>query len=101
MNLGASNLVEPPYTFREAGGVMGCKLCGSRNQLEFSAEMNIHLPGIENLDNPGVLLFPEIVVCLDCGDCRFSLAESELATLARGTRELEHDGVEFFKESHD
>lgn len=86
MNSGARILVEPTHALPETGGVMGCKLCGSRNQLEFSAEMNIHLPGIENLENPGVLLFPEIVVCLDCGDCRFSLAENELATLARGTR---------------
>ncbi len=86
MNSGARILVEPTHALRETGGVVGCKSCGSRNRSEFSAEMNIHLPGVGNLENLGVLLFPKIVVCLDCGVSCFSLAENELAALARGTR---------------
>jgi hypothetical protein len=38
-----------------------------------------------NADNPGVWVFPKILVCLDCGFSQFSVAESDVALLARGT----------------
>jgi hypothetical protein len=47
--------------------------------------MNIHLPGLEGLDKPTVWIFPEILVCLDCGFAQCLIPETELAKLARGT----------------
>jgi hypothetical protein len=62
---------------------MTCPLCVSANQAEFTAEVNIHFRGLENIDNPGVLLFPVVLVCLDCGSARFSTPAAELSQLAR------------------
>jgi hypothetical protein len=61
---------------------MACKSCGSENQTEFGTEINIHFPGRKGLDKPAVLVFPKLVVCLDCGDSRFVVPETELALLA-------------------
>jgi hypothetical protein len=63
---------------------MVCRSCGSENQTQFVAEINIHFPGLRNLDKPPVLVFPKLVVCLDCGVSRFTLPEGELGLL-RGT----------------
>jgi hypothetical protein len=60
---------------------MPCKSCGSVNQQKFSAEMGIHFP---NIDKPVVWLFPEVVVCLDCGTAEFVVPEEELRQLAKG-----------------
>jgi len=64
---------------------MPCKSCSSTNQSKFTAEMNIHLPGLEGLAKPTVWIFPEIVVCLDCGFAECLIPETELPKLARGT----------------
>jgi len=63
---------------------MACRSCGSTNQTEFTAEIDIHLPGLKNLDKPTVLVFPRLVVCLDCGFTQFTLPETELRYLAQG-----------------
>jgi hypothetical protein len=60
---------------------MSCKSCGSHNQSKFNAEMNLHFPGWEGLERPTVLVFPEVVVCLDCGFAEFSILESEFRRL--------------------
>src|SRR3981081_2753376 len=64
--------------------LMYCAICASRNQTEFTAEINIHFPGHNNVDHPGVLVFPKVLVCLDCGSSYFSTPEAELSQLARG-----------------
>jgi len=61
---------------------MPCILCKSSNQAEFTAEMMIHFCGRTNIDNPGLLAFPKVLVCLDCGSSRFIIPETELALLA-------------------
>jgi hypothetical protein len=61
---------------------MPCLLCGSGNEPEFSAEIMIHFSGRQNIDNPGVLAFPRVLVCLDCGHSRFILLKTELALLS-------------------
>jgi hypothetical protein len=48
--------------------------------------MNIHFPGLEGLDNPPVWIFPEIIVCLQCGFAEFSVPENELRKLAKEAR---------------
>jgi hypothetical protein len=60
---------------------MFCQKCGL-SKVEFSAEMVVHLAGLKNLDNSGVLLFPRLSVCLNCGSTEFTVSESELAVLA-------------------
>jgi hypothetical protein len=44
--------------------------------------MNIHFSGLRNIDYPGLLVFPHILVCLECGSSRFTIPETELALLA-------------------
>jgi len=43
--------------------------------------MGIHRPGLRNIDKPTVWVFPELIVCLDCGTATFSVPEDELAEL--------------------
>jgi hypothetical protein len=60
---------------------MKCALCGSSNQVEFSAEINIHFRDLKNLDKPSVLVFPKLLACLDCGFSRFIIPETQLWAL--------------------
>jgi len=66
------------------GGSIPCKSCGSVNQKKFSAEMGIHFPELKDIDKPVVWVFPEVVVCLDCGTAEFAVPEAELRQLAKG-----------------
>jgi len=63
---------------------MPCKSCGSANQSKFIGEIGIHFPGFKNIDKPIVWVFPEIVICLDCGTAEFAVPEAELRLLAKG-----------------
>jgi hypothetical protein len=58
---------------------MTCRLCGSNNHAEYDAEINIHLP--KDRDRAAVLVFPKLVVCLDCGVAEFTIPEAELHPL--------------------
>jgi hypothetical protein len=60
-----------------------CKLCGSVNRKKFGAEMGIHFPELKDIDKPVVWVFPEVLVCLDCGTAEFAVPEAELRQLAR------------------
>jgi hypothetical protein len=64
---------------------MSCLLCASGREKEFTAEINIHFSGLNNLDRPSVLVFPKILVCLDCGFSQFTAPEAALALLAEAT----------------
>jgi hypothetical protein len=63
---------------------MNCVLCQSVNQAEFATEMMIHFSCRRYIDNRGVLAFPKISVCLDCGFSWFTMPEIELRELASG-----------------
>jgi hypothetical protein len=63
---------------------MSCKSCGSSNQKKVSGEIAIHFPGLKAIDKPVVWVFPELVVCLDCGNAEFAVPEAELRLLQRG-----------------
>jgi hypothetical protein len=54
---------------------MPWKSCGPVNQSKFRAEMGIHCPGLKNTSKPVVWVFPELVVCLDCGIAGGSLCQ--------------------------
>jgi hypothetical protein len=43
--------------------------------------MGIHFPGLKDIDKPVVWVFPELVVCLDCGSAEFAIPEAELRQL--------------------
>ncbi len=63
---------------------MPCKSCGSINQRNFTVEIAIHFPGLKNIDKPVVWVFPELVVCLDCGTAEFAVPKAELRQFAKG-----------------
>jgi hypothetical protein len=63
---------------------MACGSCGSKNQVDFRSETNIQFPGRKNFGTPSVLVFPTILVCLDCGHSQFNLPEAELLALRSG-----------------
>jgi hypothetical protein len=46
--------------------------------------MCIHFPGLKNIDKPVVWVFPELVVCLNCGTAEFAVPKEELRQLAKG-----------------
>jgi hypothetical protein len=60
-----------------------CKACGSDNQRKFTAEIALHFPGLKNISKPVVWVFPEVLVCLNCGSADFAVPESELRVLAK------------------
>jgi|SRR5690348_9029188 hypothetical protein len=61
---------------------MACKACGSINEQKLNGEINLHFPGIEGLDKPTVWVFPQVIVCLDCGYAQFSVQQPELKRIA-------------------
>jgi hypothetical protein len=73
---------------------MSCPSCFSAKQAEFSAEMIVHFSGPENLDNPGVWMFPKLLVCLDCGVSRFAIPELRMSLLKSGARKAKSSALE-------
>ena len=67
---------------------MPCTSCASGNQREFSAEVNIHLSGLSNSHNPGVFVFPTLLICLDYGYSSFMIPTSELEELCAADKPL-------------
>lgn len=63
---------------------MRCKSCGSVNQKKFIGEMGIRSPGLKGIDKPTVWVFPELIVCSNCGTAEFVVPEAELRMLAKG-----------------
>ena len=61
---------------------MSCMVCGSDKLTKYTAEMNIHLTGLANLNRPSVWVFPELLVCLNCGFSPFMVPNAELSQLA-------------------
>jgi hypothetical protein len=68
---------------------MSCLLCASNHQAEFSAEMMIHLTSFKHLDQTDVLLFPKLLLCLDCGFAQFTATHDTLAQLAKPAAQSE------------
>jgi hypothetical protein len=77
-------LVIEATTMSSKAGPASCKACGSVNLRKFIGEMGIRTPGLKGLEKPIVWVFPELVVCLDCGMAEFTAPEAELRVLAKG-----------------
>jgi hypothetical protein len=60
---------------------MPCQTCDSVNQREFTADINIHFPGMKGIDIPTVLIHPQVCVCLNCGSANFSVPAAEVNAL--------------------
>lgn len=60
---------------------MSCRSCASENQKEFGSELNIHFPGRKGLDQATVLVFPRLIICIDCGFTEFTILDAELHRL--------------------
>jgi len=41
--------------------------------VKLTAELATHFPGPKNIDEPIVWIFPELVVCVDCGIAEFAI----------------------------
>ena len=63
---------------------MHCQSCGSENLAKFGGEVAIHFRGLNNLDKPIVWVFPELLICLDCGIAQFAVPEAKLRLLEKG-----------------
>ena len=61
---------------------MSCTSCGSGNQSKFAAELNIHQFDLKDLNRQAVLVFADLVVCLDCGCSQLTIPKAKLALLA-------------------
>jgi hypothetical protein len=60
---------------------MPCGQCSSLNESGFIGELLLHFPGSIGTERPGVLMFPKVLVCLDCGASRFDTPVEELRQL--------------------
>jgi hypothetical protein len=58
-----------------------CKSCGADTQSKFAAEIAIHFSELKSLEKPIVWVFPQISVCLNCGNAEFGVPEAELRML--------------------
>lgn len=62
-----------------------CKQCQSESQRTFSSEVAMHFRGLEGLNKPIVWVFPDVLICLDCGHAEFTVPEKELEVLRTGS----------------
>lgn len=70
-----------------ATGDKTCERCRSRYRADFGSEMCIHIPGIENLTVPHVIVFPTLSICLECGCISgFAIPEEQLRQLRKYVR---------------
>ena len=63
---------------------MDCKSCGSMNLKKFPGEIAVRFPGLRNINKATVCIFPELVICLECGIALFVVPKPELRQLVKG-----------------
>ena len=61
---------------------MPCKSCNGTNQREIYSEIAVHGEVRTKLGAPHLLIFPKLLVCLNCGFVEFTLHEAALRHLA-------------------
>jgi hypothetical protein len=74
-----------PSIWQQAEKVLtvACKFCGSVLRRMFVSEIVIHFCSLSNLNKRPVLVFPELLVCLNCGKAEFIIPKDELLLLVR------------------
>jgi hypothetical protein len=60
---------------------MPCKRCSSANLETFATEVAIHRHPPADLDHGALFLYPEILVCLDCGFAEFVIPRDDLPAI--------------------
>jgi hypothetical protein len=60
-----------------------CKSCESDKLSKFAGEIAIHFPGLKDINKPIIWVFPELLICLDCGIAEFAVPETELSVVVR------------------
>jgi hypothetical protein len=65
---------------------MICSGCLSHNQVEMNTEINIHYSSLRYPGDPGILVFPTAIICLDCGVSQFTVDDDDLAQIAAHSR---------------
>ncbi len=78
--------LEPAESAAPDGGPMPCDVCSSTNLAEFTVEMMIHSSALRSAEDPGVLVLPKLLICLDCGGSRFTTPDAELRILRERMR---------------
>lgn len=63
---------------------MSCKSCSSSNLRNFRTEIAVHL---KVTDAPHIFVFPEILVCLNCGFSELVIEDDKLEVLAEDSLE--------------
>jgi hypothetical protein len=62
-----------------------CETCGSAHQAELDGEICVHFPGLKDVQNPAIFVFPKLTVCLNCGNTKFKVPETELRLISKRT----------------
>ena len=55
-----------------------------RYQRNLNSEIGIHFPGLEGLNKPIVWVYPDLLVCLNCGLTQFESPEAQLRQITEG-----------------
>jgi hypothetical protein len=85
----SASYCNPVHVPADLGGIgVACTSCGSSNQTEFPAEVNIRSSGLKNSDKLGIFVFPKLLVCLDCGSSSFMTPVPDLAQLRAADKSL-------------
>jgi hypothetical protein len=63
-----------------------CETCRSIHQVELDGEICVHFPGLKNLQIARLFVFPKLAVCLNCGNAKFKIPETELRLIRRTCR---------------
>jgi hypothetical protein len=61
---------------------MACKVCGFDRQSKVNGEIGIRYPGLQGLEQPIVWVFPQLLVCLNCGTAQFAIPNALLSVFA-------------------
>jgi hypothetical protein len=59
---------------------MSCRVCRSSSQKSFDSEINLHSQRLADLNKMPCVVFPTVLVCLDCGFIEGQLSNGDLGT---------------------
>jgi hypothetical protein len=70
-----------------------CETCGSTHHVELDGEICVHFPGLENLQTPPIFVFPKLAVCLNCGNAKLKIPETELRLIRTASERSGSNGA--------